>query len=37
SLITDALRHKGEMVGADAQISKPEINQLILAMDEKVL
>ncbi|GER68125.1 chemotaxis protein CheV [Weizmannia acidilactici] len=37
SLITDTLRHKGEMVGADAQISKPEINQLILSIDEHVL
>ncbi|WP_018663008.1 chemotaxis protein [Heyndrickxia acidiproducens] len=37
SLITDSLRHKGESVGADAQISKPEINRLILAVDEKAL
>lgn len=28
SLITDKLRHKGEAVGADEQISKPEITQL---------
>jgi two-component system, chemotaxis family, chemotaxis protein CheV len=28
SLITDKLRHKGEAVGADDQISKPEVTQL---------
>ena len=28
SLITDKLRHKGESVGADDQISKPEVSQL---------
>jgi len=28
SLITDKLRHKGESVGADGQISKPEVGQL---------
>ncbi|WP_035104299.1 chemotaxis protein [Desulfohalovibrio reitneri] len=28
SLITDKLRHKGEAVGADDQISKPEVGQL---------
>ena len=28
SLITDKLRHKGESVGADGQISKPEVAQL---------
>ncbi|MBN2141686.1 MAG: chemotaxis protein [Desulfovibrionaceae bacterium] len=28
SIITDKLRHKGEAVGADAQVSKPEITQL---------
>ncbi|GAB6035928.1 chemotaxis protein [Fundidesulfovibrio butyratiphilus] len=30
SLITDKLRHKGEAVGADDQISKPEVGQLAL-------
>jgi two-component system chemotaxis response regulator CheV len=30
SLITDKLRHKGEAVGADDQISKPEISKLAL-------
>jgi len=28
SLITDKLKHKGDAVGADAQISKPEVTQL---------
>ena len=28
SLITDALRHKGESVGADDQISKPDLPTL---------
>lgn len=36
SLITDSLRHKGEIVGADDQVSKPEINQLILKIDEHI-
>jgi two-component system chemotaxis response regulator CheV len=30
SLITDKLRHKGEAVGADDQISKPEVGQLAM-------
>ncbi|WP_223700427.1 chemotaxis protein [Sutcliffiella deserti] len=34
SLITDHLRHKGEMVGADAQISKPQLTKLIDLMDQ---
>ncbi len=33
SLITDDLRHKGETVGADAQVSKPEIGELINMID----
>lgn len=33
SLITGSLRHKGESVGADAQMSKPEIGQLIEMVD----
>ncbi|MBE3568810.1 MAG: chemotaxis protein CheV [Bacillales bacterium] len=37
SLITNELRHKGEMVGADEQVSKPEINELIKKMDEYIL
>nr|WP_295974643.1 chemotaxis protein [uncultured Bacillus sp.] len=34
SLITDDLRHKGEKVGADAQISKPEIIELVQVIDQ---
>ncbi|CAM5188693.1 Two-component system chemotaxis response regulator CheV OS=Ureibacillus acetophenoni OX=614649 GN=SAMN05877842_101290 PE=4 SV=1 [Ureibacillus acetophenoni] len=37
SLITDDLRFKGEEVGADAQISKPEIAELIIKVDELIL
>lgn len=29
SIITDALRHKGETVGADAQVSKVDMNRLV--------
>lgn len=37
SLITDDLRHKGQMVGANAQVSKPEIAELVLLIDEHAL
>jgi two-component system, chemotaxis family, chemotaxis protein CheV len=37
SLITDDLRHKGEMVGATAQVSKPEIGELVKTIDENIL
>ncbi|WP_431029308.1 chemotaxis protein [Lysinibacillus sp. LZ02] len=37
SLITEDLRHKGEEVGAEEQISKPEIAELILRMDQLIL
>ena len=37
SLITDDLRHKGQVVGADGQISKPEIAELILLIDQLAL
>ncbi|OEH84206.1 chemotaxis protein CheV [Desulfuribacillus stibiiarsenatis] len=37
SLITDTLRHKGEVVGADAQISKPEITDLVRTIDRLIL
>lgn len=33
SLITDELRHKGESVGADAQLSKPEVEELVDKID----
>jgi two-component system chemotaxis response regulator CheV len=37
SLITTDLQHKGEHVGADAQVSKPEIHQLIKIVDSLAL
>lgn len=37
SLITDDLRHKGDQVGAQDQISKPEISELILKTDRYIL
>ncbi len=33
SLITDELRHKGESVGANAQLSKPEVEGLVETID----
>lgn len=33
SLITDNLRHKGDSVGADGQLSKPEVGQLVTMID----
>ena len=37
SLITDELKHKGISVGANDQVSKPEIAQLVLKMDGYIL
>lgn len=37
SLITNDLLHKGEMVGADDQVSKPEIEKLVLKIDKLIL
>jgi len=37
SLITEDLRHKGEQVGAADQVSKPEINELVLKIDQYIL
>ncbi len=37
SLITADLRHKGESVGMDAQVSKPEIQQLVKVLDSLLL
>lgn len=37
SLITDDLAHKGKSVGADAQISKPEIGNLVELIDGFIL
>jgi len=36
SLISEEMRRKGEQLGANGQISKPEINQLIGLMDELI-
>lgn len=37
SLITDELKHKGTSVGAEEQISKPEIAELVLKIDQYVI
>lgn len=37
SLITEDLKHKGEKVGAEDQVSKPEINKLVLKIDQYIL
>ncbi len=37
SLITEKLRHKGESVGADAQLSKPEAAELVNVLDSLLL
>ncbi|MFD1735606.1 chemotaxis protein [Bacillus salitolerans] len=37
SLITDDLRHKGQQVGADGQVSKPEIGELVGLIDRLIL
>lgn len=37
SLITDDLRHKGQMVGANAQVSKPEIAELVQLIDKHIV
>lgn len=34
SLVTGDLKHKGESVGADAQLSKPEIEELVKLIDK---
>ena len=36
SLINEEMRRKGEQLGADAQLSKPEIGQLVAAIDKLV-
>jgi two-component system chemotaxis response regulator CheV len=36
SLITNELRHKGESVKADAQLSKPEIEELVETIDKLI-
>lgn len=37
SLITEDLRHQGEKAGADAQVSKPEIMELVTKIDQYIL
>jgi len=34
SLITEDLKHKGDSVGADGQMSKPEIDKLVNVIDD---
>ena len=36
SLINDEIRRKGEALGADAQLTKPEIGQLVQAIDDLI-
>lgn len=36
SLITNDLKHKGDSVGADAQMSKPEVERLVSIIDQLV-
>ncbi len=37
SLINEEMKKKGEVIGADAQISKPEIGSLVEVMDQYIL
>ena len=36
SLVNDEMRRKGEQLGADAQLTKPEIGQLVDAIDRLI-
>jgi two-component system chemotaxis response regulator CheV len=36
SLINDEIRRKGESLGADAQLTKPEIGNLVDTIDELI-
>lgn len=36
SLVNDEMRRKGEALGADAQLTKPEIGKLVTAVDELI-
>ena len=36
SLINEQMRAKGELLGADAQLSKPEIGQLVGEIDKLI-
>ena len=37
SLVNDEMRRKGESLGADAQLSKPEIGNLVRIIDQLVI
>ena len=37
SLVNDEMRRKGESLGADAQLSKPEIGNLVHLIDDLLL
>ena len=37
SLVNEEMRRKGEALGADAQLSKPEIGNLVKTIDQFVL
>jgi len=37
SLVNEDMRRKGESLGANAQLSKPEIGQLVAKIDELLL
>ncbi|WP_125152290.1 chemotaxis protein [Clostridium rectalis] len=37
SLITESLRHKGQAVGANAQLSKPEVGDLVDCIDKYIV
>ncbi|MBP1934676.1 two-component system chemotaxis response regulator CheV [Ammoniphilus resinae] len=37
SLVSDALKHKGDIVGADAQVGKPQIDTLVETLDRLIL
>ena len=36
SLVNEEMRRKGEQLGADAQLTKPEIGQLVDAIDRLI-
>ena len=36
SLVNEEMKRKGEQLGADAQLTKPEIGQLVDAIDELI-
>ena len=36
SLVNEEMRRKGELLGADAQLTKPEIGQIVGAIDKLI-